>query len=128
VARDRSGRTLDYHTGRGPVSAVQLGACLGKVLPDKSLLISDGAMAYRRFAQDRGIRHAFVNVRAGERSRGDIHIQNVNGWHARFKVWLIRFRGVASKYLRHYSGWQRVLDDGRLSTPARLLLAATEPG
>ncbi|WP_442920594.1 IS1595 family transposase [Massilia sp. S19_KUP03_FR1] len=128
VARDRRGRTLDFHTGRGPVSAVQLGACLGKVLPVQGLLISDGAMAYRRFAQDSGIRHAFVNVRAGERSRGEIHIQNVNGWHARFKGWLIRFRGVASKYLVHYSGWQRVLDDGQLRTPTRLLLAAAESG
>jgi transposase-like protein len=128
VARDRTGRTLDFHTGRGPVSAVDLASCLGSILPSGSLLISDGALAYRSFAQDAGIRHAFVNVRAGERSRGDLHIQNVNGWHARFKSWLIRFRGIASKYLAHYSGWQRVLDDGRLNTPSRLLIAAAEPG
>ena len=92
------------------------------------MLIGDGAMAYRRFAQDSGIRHAFVNVRAGERARGVIHIQNVNGWHARFKGWLMRFRGVASRYLVHYSGWQRVLDDGQLSRPTQLLLAAAAPG
>jgi transposase-like protein len=128
VARDRRGRTRDFHTGRGAVSAAQLRACLGGVVSGQTLLISDGALAYRRFAQESGIRHAFVNVSAGERSRGDIHIQNVNGWHARFKGWLIRFRGVASRYLIHYSGWQRVLDDGQLSTPTRLLLAAAEPG
>ncbi len=128
VARDRNGQTLDFHTGRGPVSAVQLASCLGGVLPADSLLISDGAMAYRCFADDAGIRHAFVNVRAGERARGEIHIQNVNGWHARFKGWLVRFRGVASKYLAHYSGWQRVLDTGQITTPSRWLLAAAESG
>jgi len=128
VARDRNGQTLDFHTGRGPVSAVQLNACLGTVMPANVLLISDGAMAYRRFAEKAGVRHKFIDVRAGERSRGDIHIQNVNGWHARFKGWLVRFRGVASKYLRHYSGWQRVLDTGQLNTPSRLLVAAAEPG
>ncbi len=128
VARDRGGQTLDFHTGRGPVSAVKLARCLGGVLPIDGLLISDGAAAYRRFAEDAGIRHQFINVRAGERSRGDIHIQNVNGWHARFMGWLVRFRGVASKYLAHYSNWQRVLDDGRLTTPAQLLVAAAEPG
>jgi len=85
-------------------------------------------MAYRRFARGAGVRHAFVNVRAGQRARGAIHIQNVNGWHARFKSWLIRFRGVASRYLIHYSGWQRLLDDGRLCTPERLLLAAAGQG
>lgn len=128
VARDRSGQTLDFHTGRGAVSAAQLGACLGHVLPANGLLISDGAAAYRRFTEKAGIRHQFINVRAGERARGDIHIQNVNGWHARFKGWLIQFRGVASKYLAHYSGWHRVLDEGQLGTPARLLLAAVELG
>ncbi len=126
VARDRAGRTLDFHTGRGPVSAARLHSCLGNVLPKDSLLISDGAAAYRRFARDTGIRHQCVNLRAGVHARGNIHIQNVNGWHARFKGWLIRFRGVASKYLKHYSGWQRVLDDGHLRRPTQLLLVAAE--
>lgn len=126
VARDRTGRTLDFHTGRGPVSAAKLKICLSGVLPNDSLLISDGAAAYRRFAKDIRIRHQFVNIRAGAHACGDIHIQNVNGWHARFKGWLIQFRGVASKYLNHYSGWQRIRDDGKLDTPTRLLLAAAE--
>jgi len=30
---------------------------------------------------------------------------------------------VASHYLQHYSGWQRILDDARLTTPADLLRA-----
>lgn len=124
VARDRSGRTLDFHTGRGPVTAVQLIDCLGPVLADDALLISDAAQAYRSFARQTGISHAAVNLRAGVRARGAIHIQNVNGWHSRFKNWLRRFHGVASRYLIAYSGWQRILDDGRLTTPALLLCAA----
>jgi hypothetical protein len=66
----------------------------------------------------------WVNVRAGIHARGDIHMQHVNGWHARFKGWLVKFRGVASRYLAHYSGWQRVRDAGHLTTPAQLLLVA----
>ena len=65
-----------------------------------------------------------VNVRAGVRARGAIHIQNVNSWHSRFKSWLVRFRGVASRYLANYSGWQRMLDARCLITPAYLLRAA----
>ena len=126
VARDRAGATLDFHTGRGPVNAAQLDACLSPVLPDDALLISDGAAAYRRFAARAGIAHQFVNVRAGEHARGNVHIQNVNGWHARFKGWLLRFRGVASRYLIHYSGWQRILDAGQLPTPEQWLLAAAK--
>jgi len=126
VARDRNGHTLDFHTGRGQVTAAQLARCLQPVLPADVLLISDAAASYRRFCADAGITHETVNARAGIRSRGAIHIQNVNAWHSRFKVWLARFRGVASRYLANYSGWQRVLDARCLTTPAHLLCAAVQ--
>jgi transposase-like protein len=128
VACDRDGRAIDFHTGRGPVTARQLAASLGPVLADDALLISEGALAYRRFAQDAGIEHEWLDVSAGERQRGELHIRHVDGWHARLKGWLIRFRGVASRYLAHYSGWRRVLDEGRLTTPAQLLLVAARLG
>jgi hypothetical protein len=128
VARDRTGKTLDFHTGRGQVTAAQLHEYLKPVLPADVLLISDGAVAYRRFACEAGITLETVNVQAGIRARGAIHIQNVNSWHSRFKSWLVRFRGVASRYLIHYSGWQRVLDDRRLTALARLLCAAVQLG
>jgi transposase-like protein len=128
IARDRGGRTLDFHTGRGQVTAEQLHRCLKPVLPDDVLLITDGAIVYRHFAEQANITHEAVNVNAGVRARGAIHIQNVNSWHSRFKGWLVRFRGVASRYLIHYSGWQRVLDDRRLTKPAHLLCAAVQLG
>ena len=124
VARDRAGSTLDFHTGRGPVTAAQLDACLVKVLAPDAVLFTDGAAAYRRFASRAGIEHAWVTASAGEHARGTIHLQNVNGWHARFKGWLLRFRGVASRYLAHYAGWQRMLDAHQLVKPADLLLVA----
>jgi hypothetical protein len=68
--------------------------------------------------------HEAVNVRAGNRTRGTIHIQNVNGWHSRFKTWLVRFKGVASRYLVNYSGWQRLLDARCLLTPVHWMRAA----
>jgi transposase-like protein len=128
VARDRGGQTLDFHTGRGPVTAAQLYKCLRPVLPADVLLISDGAVAYHRFATQAAITHEAVNLKAGIRARGAIHIQNVNSWHSRFKSWLVRFRGVASRYLINYSGWQRLLDARRLTTPAHLLCAAAQLG
>jgi transposase-like protein len=128
VARDRSGQTLDFHTGRGQVTAGQLHACLKPVLPADVLLISDSALSYRHFAKQAEIMHETINVKAGVRARGAIHLQNVNAWHSRFKSWLVRFRGVASRYLINYSGWQRVLDARRLTTPALLLCAAVQLG
>jgi len=128
VARDRNGLTLDFHTGRGQVTAAQLHDCLRPVLPSDVLLISDSAAAYASFAAAAGITHEAINVRAGKRARGAIHIQNVNGWHSRFKTWLVRFKGVASRYLINYSGWLRLLDARQLLTPALWLCAAVRQG
>jgi len=128
VACQRQGGTRDFHCGRGPVTHRQLEGCLTPVLAPGSLLISDSAAAYRAFARENGISHEAVNLRAGVRARGAIHLNHVNGWHSRFKRWLARFHGVASRYLIHYSGWRRVLDARCLTTPAQLLAAAIKAG
>jgi hypothetical protein len=105
-------------TGRGPVSARQLARHLLPVLCRDVLLVSDAAKAYAAFAGAAGITHEVLNVRAGMRARGAIHLNNVNGWHSRFKTWLRRFNGVASRYLANYTGWQRLLDAAELALPA----------
>ena len=58
--------------------------CPLTVLPRDVFLIGDAAAAYRRFALSRDIAHEAVNVQAGIRARGTIHIQNVKGWHSRY--------------------------------------------
>ncbi|WUR11821.1 IS1595 family transposase [[Empedobacter] haloabium] len=128
VARDRSRVTHDFVTGHGPVSAAQLRAHLLPVLAPDILLISDAAKAYQAFAREAGLTHEVVNVRAGIRARGAIHIQNVNGWHSRFKGWLHRFHGVASRYLANYTGWCRVLDAASPATPSDWLRIGVAPG
>ncbi|HEX9171401.1 MAG TPA: IS1595 family transposase, partial [Telluria sp.] len=43
---------------------------------------------------------------------------------SRFKVWLHRFHGVASRYLPNYLGWRWALDGGRINSPELLLRSA----
>jgi hypothetical protein len=104
VARDRRGQTADAVVGRGALTAAQLVRHLLPRLDRQALLVSDGHGAYRRFAHQYGIAHQAVNLRAGVRVRravagvaGAIHVQNVNAYHGRFRQWLSRFRGVASR-------------------------------
>jgi transposase-like protein len=127
VARDRNRQTCDFVTGRGPVSAKLLAMHLKPVLKSDVLLVTDAALSYQAFARQAGITHETVNIKAGIRVRGAIHIQNVNGWHSRFKTWLRRFNGVASRYLAHYTGWQRVLDAAVLTAPRHWLRVAVAP-
>ena len=124
VARDRSGATFDFITGRGAVTADQLHRHLLPVLDRDVLLVSDGHGAYRAFARAAGVSHESVNLRAGKRVRGAVHVQNVNAYHSRFRQWLSRFRGVASRYLPNYLGWQWAVDGRRIASAERLLQAA----
>ena len=124
VARDRTGQTLDFVTGRAAVTKQQLHRHLGPRLDADVLLVTDAHAAYRAFAREAGIAHACVNLRREERVRGAVHVQNVNAYHQRFRQWLARFRGVASRYLPNYLGWRWALDGERIGSPERLLRAA----
>jgi transposase-like protein len=123
VARDRSGNTVDFVTGRGPVTVVQLREHLRPVLAPDTLLVTDANKAYQAFARQEGISHEYVNLSAGEHVRGAVHVQNVNGYHSRFHKWLRRFNGVATRYLPNYLGWCWAIDQERIRTPETLLRA-----
>ena len=124
VARDREGRTFDFVPGRGAVTAAQLHQHLLPLLDASVLLVTDSHGAYRVFASEAGITHEAVNLRRGERVRGAVHVQNVNGYHRRFRQWLARFNGVASRYLPNYIGWRWALDGERVISADELLRAA----
>jgi hypothetical protein len=123
VARDRTGQTLAFVTGKGALTKAQLQACLPPVIDKDVLLVTDGHAAYRAFAREAGISHEAVNLRAGIRVRGGAHVQNVNAYHSRLRGWLSIFHGVASRYLPNYLGWRWILDAGRIRSPETLLKA-----
>jgi transposase-like protein len=91
VARDRTGQTLAFVTGRGALTTAQLHDCLSPVIDKDVLLVTDGHAAYRAFARTAGISHQAVNLRAGIRVRGAVHVQNVNAYHSRLREWLRPF-------------------------------------
>lgn len=111
VTRDRSGATLTEvlpDTTAGSIAKV-----LDPLVAKDAALVSDGANAYRTFADATGRLHIALNASAGERRCGTYHIQNVNAYQSRLKGWLDRFKGVATKYLANYLGWHRWLERER---------------
>ena len=103
VAADRSGTTLS--AALAEVSAKAIQAVLEPAIDKDALLVTDGAAAYPRCAADLDISHEALNQSAGERVRGDLHIQTVNNRHQRLKSFLAPFRGIATKYLPNYLRW-----------------------
>ncbi|MGK5039332.1 IS1595 family transposase [Janthinobacterium sp. GB1R12] len=123
VARDRTGQTLDFVTGKGALTKAQVRHYLLPMIDKDILLVTDGHAAYRAFAREAGISHQAVNLRAGIRVQGAVHVQNVNAYHSRLREWLRPFHGVATRYLPNYLGWRWILDAGRICSPETLLKA-----
>ena len=123
VARDRTGQTLDFVTGRGQLTKAQLHLSLPPMMDKDVLLVTDGHAAYPAFAREAGISHQAVDLRAGIRVRGAAHVQNVNAYHSRLRQWMYPFHGVATRYLPNYLGWRWILDARRIRSPESLLKA-----
>ncbi len=124
IARDRTGSTANFVLAAA--TKEDICAALKPLLPEDTVLCTDGGTALAAAARDLGIEHHPVNVSAGLRVQGAWHIQNVNAFGSRLRQWLLRFKGVSSRYLENYLGWFRALDrsPGFTPEPASLLALA----
>ena len=123
IARDRTGATTDAVLEK--VDTASITEHLGPIVQKDTLLISDGAKAYGAFAAARGFLHVWIIASKGEHVWQGYHIQNVNAYTSGLKTWMVRFKGVATKYLDSYLGWRRQIDRDGDDLPAdRWLIAA----
>lgn len=127
VARDRSGQTANLILRS--TCAADMASALRPLLPSDTILCTDGSSALAAAARSLGVEHHAINVAAGCRVRGAWHIQNVNAFDSRLKLWLLRFKGIATRYLDNYLGWFRALDRSAdvASNPALFLTLAVKP-
>ncbi len=122
VAADRGGATLSRTLPT--VNADSLKEALEPVIAPDALLVSDASRCYPPAAAALAIRHETVNLSAGERVRGALHIQTVNSRHSQLKGFLRRYRGIATKYLDSYLRWFHLIELADRPTPRACLAAA----
>jgi transposase-like protein len=122
IARDRTGATTDAMLDK--VDAENVKKHLGGVVHKETLLITDGEKVYAAFAKTYALLHVWVIASKGEHVWQGYHIQNVNAYTSNFKTWMVRFRGVATKYLDSYLGWRRMIDRDGDALPAERWLTA----
>lgn len=122
MAADRSGATMS--TVLPVVSAAALTTALQPVIDTDALLVTDGCTSYPACAAALGISHQSLNQTAGERVRGELHIQTVNNRHSRLKDFLRARRGIATKYIASYLSWFHLVVLSVDPTPRHCLSAA----
>lgn len=122
VAADRTGATISAVLPSVCADAIK--AVLQPVLDKDALLVTDGCTSYPPCAAALGVSHEVLNQSAGERVRGELHIQTVNSRHERLKTFLRHRRGVATKYLDSYLRWFHLIGLQADPTPRACLNAA----
>ena len=122
VAGDRSGTTVSAVLPAVTADAIR--AVLAPVLDKDALLVTDGCTSYPPCAVALGVSHEVLNQSAGERVRGDLHIQTVNNRHSRLKDFLRPRRGIATRYLNSYLRWFHLIALHPDPTPRYCLAAA----
>lgn len=124
VARDRHGTTTEQILPDG--SKPPIVEFLRPLLPADAVVCTDGGSSLGHALRDLKLQHHCVAASSGRHVDGAWHIQNVNAYHSRLKLWLCRFNGVATYYLANYLGWFRALQttSGGPTRPATLLSLA----
>jgi transposase-like protein len=125
IARDRYGHHLDAVLPNRSEDAVS--NVLKEAVSNKDVLLCmDGDPALIAFAKREAIEYELIVASHGKYVHEKVlHIQTVNSYVSRFKKWMIRFNGVATKYLPNYLGWRQTLEkSGASLAPEHCLLAA----
>ena len=125
VAADRSGATLSAVLAAVTAKAIE--QVLQPVLGRDALLVTDGNNVYPSCAAALGVSHQSLNLSAGERVRGELHIQTVNSRHEALKTFLRPHRGIATKYLDSYLRWFHLAGLSHNATARACLNAAVGP-
>ncbi len=68
-----------------------------------SVLCTDKEKSYIKLADVHC--YSLIQVNTREVKRGIYHIQHVNSYHSRLKMFMYKFRGVSTKYLNNYIVW-----------------------
>lgn len=123
ICRDRTGNASDFVLARADKEHIS--EVLKPLLATDVILCSDSGKALCAAAREIGVTHRPINLAAGIRVIGKVyHVQNVNAYDSRLKVWMSRFHGVATHYLANYLGWRRLIDRTHGSLPPRNVMLA----
>ena len=102
-AIDRVGNIFAELACKGMVKTSNLERMFNDSIEEDSILCTDSHPSYIKFAKNLGIEHQ--QIKSGKHKEGIYHIQHINAFHSSLKNWIVRFKGVATKYIVNYLYW-----------------------
>jgi len=96
TALDRNKHSFNKPVGYGKVNKDQV-AILQHRIQDNSILITDGDKSYKVLKDIK-----LKQLKFGKPQSKVYHLSNINNFHSKLKQFMVRFNGVATKYLDNY--------------------------
>ncbi len=98
---------------------------LRRTIDNDALVVADGASCFPPCARASGITHVFLDQSAGERRRGERHLDTVNSRHQRHEAALRNRRGVATRDRdRYLASYHKVILPKRPTARSTLIAVA----
>ncbi len=128
LSRDRGDNTYDKIFDK--FSIKHLNQSTKGLFTEDCLLCSDKKNIYINYVKTNNFRHGCLDYRHGIKVKKDVvHINNIKDYNNRLLQWMVRFHGVATKYLHNYISWFRGLDEFDMKiSPKTILLRAKSGG
>lgn len=124
TAIDREGNIIFEMTNKGRIKTADLERLYKGRLDPNALICTDSHKSYITFAKGNVAEH--TRIASGKHKNGVYHISHVNSLHSKFKKWIDRFNGVATKYLPNYLHWfkwlQTFIDEKEIAKARQLLV------
>lgn len=114
VALDRHGHQRVEWLNTGTVTGAQLRVLFSDALEPNATLLCDsgrfGPFGQLRFTAEGRVRCLIRVPAAAGGALEPYHNRNARGWLARYRRWVVRFHGIATKYVPNYLAWRTKLD------------------
>ena len=129
-AVNRTGVSIAQVSNLGAAKIKGVFAVLEKRIVENSILCSDGHAAYKQLADAIKLKEHIRIVKGRGKVKGFYSVARINAYHSCLKTWMMRFKGVATKYLNNYLvwnnnvAWSNVMDDEKERTMLNIVVSA----
>lgn len=110
-AVNRDGKAVSRISCLGKPSIASIENVLGGHIEAGSVFCTDRLNSYVGFAERNEIN--LLQIKSKHRMHGALGIQRINGYHGQLKDFMVRFHGVATKYLNNYLVWNNLRNYAR---------------
>ena len=105
-AVNRNGLSIAKITNLGRVGAKDIHHAFDNRIEPNSILCTDAIACYNDLVRTEKLE--LIQLKTGKSKLGIYHIQHINSYHSMLKNFMIRFHGVATKYLNNYLIWHNL--------------------